>query len=98
MKKGSIVTQTGLKMPSSQTQVFSYIFLNQNGTILADEGSETPEFDTAAGIETFKYLVVVLIIRSFNVFGSVNVMKQLQLFTRFISGHFQISASVMPAP
>lgn len=55
-KEGAVITQSGLEIPSSQTQVFSYIFLNQNGTILADENSEEPQFDTAAGIETFEYL------------------------------------------
>lgn len=55
-KDGSVITQTGMEIPSSQTQVFSYIFLNQNGTILADESAEEPEFMDAAGIETFDYL------------------------------------------
>lgn len=56
VKQGDIVMQSGLEIPSSQTQVFSYIFLNQNGTILADESSEKPLFNNAAGIETFEYL------------------------------------------
>jgi len=55
-KQGDIVTQTGLEIPSSQTQVFSYIFLNQNGTILANEKTEQPKFDSPTGIETFEYL------------------------------------------
>lgn len=55
-RDGNVIVQSGLEMPSSQTHVFSYIFLNQNGTRLADEVSEEPMFLDPAGVETFQYL------------------------------------------